>query len=62
MKQNKCFFCREPGHRAANCPQKKRLDAKTRAVEQEDKESANEADEEPELALNAVEEEDGADF
>lgn len=61
MKQNKCFYCREVGHRVVNCPSKRKGDPKTRAVDQEE-ETSNEAEEEPEIGLNAIEMDYDTDF
>lgn len=58
MKENKCFYCREVGHRVVNCPAKKN-GPKTRAVEEED------VDEEPaeeDLGINAIQEDYNSDF
>ncbi|CDO72547.1 hypothetical protein BN946_scf184983.g30 [Trametes cinnabarina] len=61
IKQNKCFYCREVGHRAANCPAKRNNNPKTRAVEQEEESNA-EDDGDPDIGLNAVGLDDGLDF
>lgn len=61
MKQNKCFYCREVGHRVVNCPSKCKGDPKTWAVDQEE-ETSNEAEEEPEIGLNAIEMDYDTDF
>ncbi len=59
MKENKCFYCREVGHRVANCPAKKN-GPKTRAVEEEDID--DEPDAEEEIAVNTIQEDYDSDF
>ena len=63
IKQNRCFYCREVGHRAAKCPAKPHKDPKTRAVEEDDNRIEEvEEDTESDIGLNAISMDIGQDF